>query len=161
MQGQFVVLLSGKREHVANEAAESLALGDDNPQVLRRLLITIGKLLFKQLGVHANVGEGRLQFVRDLIDEAHTLRSFTHLARAFAIEVEGEPCQGEHHCADARSKIEEDAATKRAAALCGRSKVEEAPCIERRVEIKPHARLFAMRGLVDSPLVDRDTVAAR
>ncbi|MEZ5302156.1 MAG: hypothetical protein R3F11_16175 [Verrucomicrobiales bacterium] len=98
-------VLFGEGEDIVDEAAEALAFRDRRRRCgarFRPLALAVARQpLLQQLGIHPDVGERRLEFVRHLVDEADPLGGGAHLPRMLAIEIGGERDQRDGERPDA------------------------------------------------------------
>lgn len=91
---ELFALGAGKREDVVDEAGKAAGLGSDDIELLGGGVVG-WEGLGGELGVEADVGEGRFEFVADLVDEGDTAGGFTEGAVVFAQEPEGDDEEGE------------------------------------------------------------------
>lgn len=87
-------ICSGEREDVIDEAREPAGLFVDDLKRLRGRMLVVGEVVGCHLGIEANVGEGGLELVADLIDEGDAATGFAEGAVVFAVEPKGDEEEG-------------------------------------------------------------------
>ena len=150
-----LALLAAERQHVADQAAEPLALGDDHAQMPLQALVGLIQVLLEQFCVHADVRQRRLQLMRYLVDEADPLSRLIHLARLLAIEVVAQADNRRTQHAERGRQVQQKPARDGRSKDRGGGMIGKAPGSKRRAHGQCGNRLSVVSGFEGTPLIEQ------